>query len=130
MTYRVSGHESFTCRYAWLPKVVEQLQHDERLFSDEENAMVKLGVGKNMVRSIRFWAQSSDIAISNGKGSGHYLTKFATSLLGDKGLDRYLEDTRTLWLLHWKLATNISAPLLAWDYLLNYWQEPEIVTSN
>jgi hypothetical protein len=130
MTYRVSGHESFTCRYAWLPKVVQHLQRDEHLFSDEERAMVKLGVGKNMVRSIRFWAQSSDIAISNGKGSGHCLTKFATSLLGDKGLDRFLEDTRTLWLLHWKLATNISAPLLAWDYLLNHWQEPEIVTSN
>lgn len=129
MTYRVSGHESFTCRYTWLPKVVHHLQRDERLFGDEEKAMVRLGVGKNMVRSIRFWAQSADVATSNGKTLGHQLTKFATTLLGDKGLDRYLEDIRTLWLLHWKLATNIKAPLLAWDYLLNGWQEPEIVTS-
>jgi uncharacterized protein DUF4007 len=129
MTYRVSGHESFTCRYTWLPKVVHHLQRDDRLFGDEEKAMVQLGVGKNMVRSIRFWAQSADIATSNGKTPGHQLTRFAKLLLGENGLDRYLEDTRTLWLIHWKLATNISAPLLAWDYLLNRWQEPEIVTS-
>lgn len=129
MSYRVSGHESFTCRYTWLPKVVHHLQRDGLLFGNEERAMVQLGVGKNMVRSIRFWAQSADIAITNAKSPGHHLTQFATSVLGDNGLDPYLEDTRTLWLLHWKLSTNISAPLLAWDYLLNRWQEPEIVTS-
>lgn len=129
MNYRVSGHESFTCRYTWLPKVVHHLQRDGLLFGNEERAMVQLGVGKNMVRSIRFWAQSADIAITNGKAPGHHLTQFATSLLGDNGLDPYLEDTRTLWLLHWKLSTNVIAPLLAWDYLLNDWQEPEIVTS-
>lgn len=127
--YRISGHESFTCRYTWLPKVVHHLRNDERLFGNEEKAMVQLGVGKNMVRSIRFWAQSADIVISKGKELGHHLTPFATSLLGDRGLDRYLEDVRTLWLIHWKLATNSSAPLLAWDYLLNRWQEPEIAPS-
>ena len=127
--YRVSGHESFTCRYTWLPKVVHHLKRDDRLFSNEERAMVKLGVGKNMVRSIRFWAQSTGILATQARDGRYHLTRFATLLLGDRGLDRYLEDTRTLWLVHWKLATNIDAPLLAWDYLLNRWQEPEIAAS-
>ena len=42
--YRISGHESFPCRYAWLPKAVRGLNHDPKLFSDDEQAMVSLGV--------------------------------------------------------------------------------------
>lgn len=129
MTYRVSGHESFTCRYTWLPKVVHHLSRNNRLFSKEEEAMVKLGVGKNMVRSIRFWALAAGVIVNNGKDSGHQLTSFAEKLLGANGFDPFLEDTRTLWLIHWKLATNVQNPLLAWDYLLNSWHEPEIIAA-
>jgi len=49
--YRVSGHESFPCRYSWLPKAVRGLAENPMIFSDEDAAMVTLGVGKNMVRS-------------------------------------------------------------------------------
>lgn len=128
--YRVSGHESFACRYAWLPKVAYHLGRDDRLFGDESRAMVELGVGKNMVRSIRFWAQSAGIAVTEGRTGRHTLTEFAKTLLGERGLDPYLEDIRTLWLIHWKLATNKDAPLLAWDYLINNWHEPEITSSS
>ena len=48
--YRFSGHETFPCRYAWLPKAVQWLAEDPALFRNEDQAMVKLGVGKNMVR--------------------------------------------------------------------------------
>jgi hypothetical protein len=123
--YRISGHESFPCRYTWLPKAVRALVIDPKIFSDEENAMVDLGVGKNMVRSIRFWSLATGMTTAESKGSGAILTEFATILLGKRGLDPYLEDRRTLWLLHWKLSTNVQNPLLAWDYLLNRWQEPE-----
>ena len=129
MSYRISGHESFACRYAWLPKVVYGLKYDERLLAKEEEAMVQLGVGKNMVRSIRFWAHSADIVTNPARDGRLRLTSFATTLLGDGGLDPFLEDVRTLWLLHWKLATRMDAPLLAWDFLLNRWQDPEIVPS-
>ena len=126
MTYRISGHESFTLRYTWLPKVVHHVARDSRLLAKEEEAMVHFGVGKNMVRSIRFWAQAAGIIVGNGKDGGYQLTKLANVLLGENGLDPFLEDTRTLWLIHWNLATNIQNPLLAWDYLLNFWHEPEI----
>jgi hypothetical protein len=126
--YRISGHETFPCRYAWLPKAVRGVQRNPKLFSDEQKAMVDLGVGKNMVRAIRFWSQAAGL-ISASKGSGHSVTRIGNDLLGDGGTDSFLEDIRTLWLIHWKLSTNIESPLLAWDYLLNRWQEPEIVPS-
>jgi hypothetical protein len=129
MHYRISGHESFTFRYTWLPKVVSSLNRDDRLLAKEEDAMVELGVGKNMVRSIRFWALATDIAYNHARDGALRLTPFANAVLGENGLDPFLEDSRTLWLLHWKLSTRADTPLLAWDYLVNRWQEPEIVPS-
>jgi Protein of unknown function (DUF4007) len=57
------------------------------------------------------------------------LTDLANRLLGKRGFDPYLEDRRTLWLLHWNLSTSVQNPLLAWDYFLNRWQEPELTPS-
>ncbi|MHB8521000.1 MAG: DUF4007 family protein [Limisphaerales bacterium] len=85
--YRISGHESFPCRYTWLPKAVRGLSANPRLFSDEAQAMVDLGVGKNMVRSIRFWSQVAGIVTAASKGGGHLPTKVGTTLLGERGLD-------------------------------------------
>jgi hypothetical protein len=124
--YRISGHESFPCRYTWLPKAVRGLDANPRLFDDEEKAMVDLGVGKNMVRSIRFWSLATGMAVVESKGAAPVLTDLAVGLLGKRGLDPFLEDRRTLWLLHWNLSTSAQTPLLAWDYFLNRWQEPEL----
>lgn len=65
MKYRFSGHETFVCRYPWLPKAVRAVSENSEIFSDEDEAMVTLGVGKNMVRSIRFWADS--LGVIEGK---------------------------------------------------------------
>ena len=129
LQYRISGHESFACRYTWLPKAVRGLEGNPKLFSDDEKAMVDLGVGKNMVRSIRFWAQVAGAVNTTARGTGHSLSELGRVVLGEGGYDPYLEDLRTLWLIHWKLSTNAKNPLLAWDYLLNRWQEPELVPS-
>ena len=72
--YRISGHESFPCRYTWLPKTMRGLQGKPKLFSDEESAMVSLGVGKNMVRSIRFWAQVTGMAEPLARNAGYQPT--------------------------------------------------------
>ena len=127
--YKFSGHESFACRYAWLPKAAAGLKKNPSIFSDEDEAMIEFGVGKNMVRSMRFWVWATGIA-SPAKG-GMQLTDFGRSLLlGRRALDPYLEDNQTLWLLHWKLATHINEPIFAWDFLFNYWQHPEITPSH
>lgn len=126
--YRISGHETFSCRYSWLPKAVHHLRENPELFSDEDAAMVTLGVGKNMVRSIRFWVNAAGVSVSSGRGTKHSLTEFGIELLGPSGWDPYMEDVRTLWLIHWKLSTAIERPLLAWDFLLNRWHDPELTS--
>jgi hypothetical protein len=126
--HRFSGHESFPCRYAWLPKAYRELGETPNLFSSEEDSMVKLGVGKNMVRAIRFWMVVAGVA-SAKPGGGFERTVFGKALLKRGGLDPYLEDRRTLWLLHWQIATQVAEPLFAWDYLLNSWPSPTFTRS-
>src|SRR4030095_8889769 len=112
MNYRYSGHETFPCRYTWLPKAVQNLRRNNNLFRDEDEAMVRLGVGKNMVRAIRFWADATGVTSDGGKGT-YEVTPIGAKLLGKSGYDRFLEDVKTLWLLHWQIATN-PEPLFAW----------------
>ena len=123
-----SGHETFPCRYAWLPKAFRAIQEDSKIFGDVERSMVTMGVGKNMVRSIQFWIQAAGIA-EFGKGATYIITDLGNGLLTDNGFDPFLEDIRTLWLIHWNLSTHISEPLFAWDVLLNQWQYREIARS-
>ncbi|WP_197533550.1 DUF4007 family protein [Symmachiella dynata] len=127
--FRFSGHESFSCRYAWIPKAVESLQEDPLIFSNIDQAMVSLGLGKNMVQSLRFWVQAMRVAEPAADG-GLQLTEFGIQVFGPSGLDPYLEDVTTLWLLHWQLCSHIENPLFAWHFLVNRYQEPEIVRSN
>ena len=133
VTFRFSGHESFVLRYAWLPKAATALVDDSAILTAarEDDAMVQLGVGKNMVRSIRFWAEATGIIRSSS--AGHQITKFGCDLLIGDGrtspLDPYLEDIQTLWLLHWKLSTNRQFLIFAWDFLMNQFQEPELSAS-
>lgn len=90
--------------------------------------MVDLGVGKNMVRSIRFWSQAANVLSPAAKNGGYSLTTLGSHVLGHGGADPFLEDSQTLWLIHWNLSTSMENPLLAWDYLLNR-AEPEIIPS-
>ena len=128
---RLSGHETFSCRFAWLPKVATELDCAQcanyQLFKDESVAMMRLGVGKNMVRSIKFWSEVAGLITPNLDG-GHRLTAFGTRLLGHEGHDPYLERQETLWLLHWKIATG-QPPVFYWDQMLNYWHRQEFSLS-
>jgi hypothetical protein len=126
--YRFSGHETFPCRYTWLPKAVRNLRGNPALFADEDTAMVRLGVGKNMVRAIRFWADASEVTMPPLK-EGVFVSDLGEALFGPTGHDQFLEDIKTLWLIHWKLSTSVSEPLFAWHYLLNSWHRPDFTRS-
>ena len=124
---RYSGHETFPCRYPWIPKAYRILIENAEGLSDDDRAIEQLGMGKNMVRALRFWIQAMGVA-EPADGRGYAFTQFGHAVFGDGGRDPYLEDIRTLWLLHWNLATA-DEPLFAWHYMLNRWQRPEIIRS-
>lgn len=123
-----SGHESFVCRYGWLPKLYEAVVRDPELFAADDEAIVTLGIGKNMVKSVRFWGQSFGLT-KTAAGRTVQPTDFAVKLLdGRKGLDPYLEDVASLWRLHWMLTVHAS--LGAWAAALLELQDNEITKDN
>ena len=126
---RFSGHESFACRYAWLPKAYRGLVADPALFADDENAMLELGLGKNMVKSLKFWVEATGIATPIGRGRSMEITDFGHDVFGAQGVDPFIEDPKTQWLLHWKLASHRDSPLFAWEYLIGRWAFPEFTRS-
>ncbi|TBN14424.1 DUF4007 family protein [Hyunsoonleella pacifica] len=96
--YTFSGHDSFQCRQLWLKKGYDYVV-DNKNFNDED-AVVKLGVGKNMVSSIRFWLKAFNIVDNNDSP-----TEFGKKLFDDEiGYDPFLEDEASLWLLHYNLV--------------------------
>jgi hypothetical protein len=94
-----SGHETFQCRHLWLKKGYDFILAGNS-FKDSD-AVVKLGIGKNMVSSLRFWLKCFEIIDGDDT-----LTEFAHKLLSDIGWDPYLEDEASLWLLHHRLVKN------------------------
>lgn len=97
-------HETFPLRYSWLTKGFQEFRADRKLFSMED-ASVRLGVGKNMVSSIRYWLQATGMI--RRAGDGYETTELGYLIFDEKiGLDPYLEDEATIWLVHWLLATN------------------------
>ncbi|MDE2937383.1 MAG: DUF4007 family protein [Chloroflexota bacterium] len=125
---RFSGHESFVCRYAWLPKAYRAVVEDPSAFANVEKAMVTLGVGKNMVRSIRFWVEVMG-AVASRSDRTLEPTHFGEAVFGEGGFDPFLEDARTLWLLHWNLSSQAENPLFAWNFLLYKWPYAELTRS-
>ena len=126
-TYRFGGHQSFALRTAWLPKAAQAIHEGDDVFSDPLRGVVRLGLGKNMVESLRAWVEAYGIAIRHeGKWA---LTALGKALLGPGGYDRFLEDEQTLWLLHWNIATLRENPFFAWELLINRWSERFFTTS-
>jgi hypothetical protein len=119
-----SGHETFPFRYPWLKKGLDAVAEDGSAFL-RDDAGARLGVGKNMVRSIRHWCLAAGV-IEGEPGGGPALRPSALGrlLLAGDGLDPYLEDPATLWLLHWQVAGN-RARATTWFWAFSHFHEPE-----
>lgn len=113
-----ANHETFHPRFGWLKKGFDAVQGDPGIFL-EDDAPVRLGVGKNMVRSIRYWCTAYKIIDKNNS-----TTKLGRQLLGDNGWDPYLEDPASLWLLHWNLLKP-TCEAAAWYYIFNIFRRLE-----
>lgn len=98
MKLQFSGHDSFICKHFWLKKGYDFMQKGDKTFNDEL-AVVDLGVGKNMVTAINYWLKAYGITDSNNQ-----LTKFGDLLFHERnGVDQYLEDLGSIWLLNYSL---------------------------
>jgi hypothetical protein len=100
-----SGHDSFVCKHLWLKKGYDYLLENKSFSS--EASVVDLGVGKNMVNSISFWLKS--FGLIDDKGKPNELAQFLFSKRA--GVDPYLENLGTIWLLHYKLIETNKASI-------------------
>ena len=118
-------HESFPLRFGWIAKGLNALADDPRIFN-REDATVVLGVGKNMVASIRYWLKATGVARLRGRVAME-ATPIGRIAFGDGG-DPYLEDDGTIWLLHWLVATNpVLATSIYWFF--NHFHKPAFTSA-
>ena len=101
-------HETFHPRYGWFRKAYAQVAQDPRAFFGND-APVRIGVGKNMVRRDPLFGGlaakliEEDPSSPNRRAPDLRTTDLGDSLFGKGGWDEYMEDPGTLWLLHWLL---------------------------
>lgn len=124
--FQFSGHETFPLRQLWLLKAVNYahqnfkapINHKVNAFSGER-AMLALGVGKNMVASIAYWAKAAGFLNEDATP-----TVVADKIFGGPGraqepLDPWGESANTAWLVHWNLASSVDKCTAFW-YVFNY----------
>ena len=117
-------HETFPLRFGWLTKGVGAWTENPNVFEEEE-AIVKLGVGKNMVDAIRYWMIASQIVTANGKTLEP--TEIGKHIFCQGGWDPYLEDDTTIWLIHWLIASNPAEATTPF-WFFNHFHKPEFTS--
>lgn len=109
LKYTFSGHESFPCKSLWLKKGFDFCQQGGSFSSPQ--AVVSLGVGKNMVTSINYWMKAFQLLKDN------QLSDIAQYIFDEeRGKDPYLEDIATIWILHYLLASRKENTLYNWTF--------------
>lgn len=99
---RLKRHESFSIREGWLAKGIKNVSENGNIFSSSE-ATDLLGIGTNMVKSLKYWMTATTLINDNAKKIE--LTEFG-KLLNE--YDPYLEDLFSWWLIHINLITNTN----------------------
>ena len=118
-----SGHETFPLRHGWLKKVVDALftknSAKRNLVFDPDHAIAHFGVGKNMVVSMKYWALATGVVEQNQLHRIR-VSRLGKLLLSDHGLDPYLEQPASLWLLHWRIAGS-PQKTTTWYWAFNHY---------
>ncbi len=117
-------HESFALRYGWLTKGFQAFQRDNNVFSSQDS-IITLGVGKNMVNSIRHWLRAAQLIIN--RPDKKETTPLGKAIFSEDGWDPYLEDEATIWLIHWLLSTN-PQHATTWYWFFNCFHKPEFTS--
>lgn len=98
---KLKGHEKFPLREGWLNKGIKGVQKNAKVFTGNDGPDI-LGVGTNMVKSIRYWMQCFTLIKENPK-DGASLSDMGKLI---EQYDLYLEDYFSLWILHSCIAKN------------------------
>lgn len=118
---QLSGHETFPLRYGWLKKAFDAVQdskdtEDNRAVFSGPDAIARFGVGKNMVASMRHWANVSGIITEQSGKKRIETTALGRFIFGGDGLDPFMENPATSWLIHWHLCGRETKTTWFWTF--------------
>jgi len=115
--FHFGGHETFPLRHIWLPMAFKLYKENNNSFPNDDNMIMReLGLGKNMAKSLRHWAESTQI-FHKTSGLAYLLSEIGKEIFNPEG-DEYFEFQDTIWLLHYLLLTYHKKNAL-WFYVFN-----------
>lgn len=102
ISLKLKRHETFSIREGWIEKGINKCKNN-RLSFQKENGTRVLGLGSNMVKSLKYWLQACRLVEFTSKGA-EFLP------LGDLiyNYDKFLENSFSWWLIHLSLSTNFD----------------------
>lgn len=117
MVMRFRAHETFFIRKGWLSKGMKYVSQNPSVFIDSADKPTDvLGIGTNMVKSLRYWLQVTGLTSEPNSGKRYQsFTDFGESVYKN---DRYIEEVGTLCLLQYKIASNFENAT-TWYYFFN-----------
>ncbi len=118
------GHETFYIRKGWLTKGMKYVQAMPDVFtSKEHNPMDVLGIGSNMVKSLRYWLPTVGLTeeVYEDRKRIQRLTELGRLIYEN---DRYIEELGSLYLIQYKLASNYEEAT-SWYYFFNEFKVSE-----
>ena len=101
--YKLKGHEKFPLREGWINKGLSVAKEKGTHIFLESQGPDMLGVGTNMVKSIRYWMQACGLLVKDG--NKEILSDMAEIIYMNAP---YLEDIFSLWILHSNITKNIE----------------------
>ncbi|MDQ0201065.1 DUF4007 family protein [Neobacillus ginsengisoli] len=114
-------HQSFYLRDRWLNKAIRFLREDPRFFYDKE-AFEKIGLGKNMVQSLRYWAVATGVVeevFNDDRKKIHLITEFGELFFR---YDKFVKFQDTASILHFHMCRE-KDPSTAWFWVFNKFNE-------
>lgn len=127
---QINKHGSFYIRNGWPTKIIDAINDNENIFSpnNEANAVDSIGVGRVMVKALRYWSTSMGITLEgkNQQGICHSLSELGEMI---NQYDSYCQDIGTLWLLHRNLSCNIEEAT-AWAWAFNHYPSKTFTKEN
>ncbi|WP_035571776.1 DUF4007 family protein [Halonatronum saccharophilum] len=118
MSYSFAKHETFHIRTGWLRKGLDAIDENGHIFLERIAAMDELGIGSNMIKSLRYWLQVTGLTIEEYSGGQKVQVKeeLAKIILEN---DEFFEDVATFWLLHFNLSKN-KEEATTWYWFFNH----------
>ena len=121
--FEYGRHETFAVRHGWLGKGLERLADSEGGFDTGADAVVELGLGSRMVKSLRYWLDASGLAEARQVGAdGKNPRQLRPSGFGEavRQRDPFLEYPATWWFVHLHLARRGRS---IWGWFFNDFRE-------